>query len=74
MGAWPFRPFEQALTLARAGATWRITQVRQDGVADDNAVAAFVADPTLAGLDHLRALGWKPNWEDAIATAVRATS
>jgi len=69
IGRWPFPPFEQDFILRRAGSDWHIAGIRQDGVLDDNAVDAFAAYPTLAGLEHLRALGWHPSWELPIATA-----
>ncbi|HLY37281.1 MAG TPA: glycosyltransferase family 39 protein [Candidatus Binatia bacterium] len=67
VGRWPFPAFEQHFALRREGHDWRITGIRQDGVLDDNAVDAFVAYPTLAGLEHLRALGWHPSWELPVA-------
>lgn len=73
MGPWPFRPFEQDFALRRAARGWKVTRMEQRDVADDDAVAAFVAAPTLAGLDRVRALGWKPGWEDSITAGVRAT-
>ncbi len=68
---WPFPEFEQRFRLVRTGADWRITGVTQSGVALASAVPAFVANPTLAGLDHLRALGWRPNWEAGVSAATR---
>ncbi len=55
-GTWPFPPFEQQMALRRdrAGA-WRIASIRQSGVSDANAGAAFVAHPTRAGLERVRA-------------------
>lgn len=73
MGPWPFRPFEQAFTLRRIGARWRITRIAQADVGDENAVPAFVANPTLQGFEHLRALGWHPVWERAIERQKQAT-
>lgn len=67
---WPFPPFEQQLTLVQSDGEWRITRITQSGLAVENAVPAFVADPTLAGLDELRALGWRPDWEAAVESAV----
>ncbi|HJQ83703.1 MAG TPA: glycosyltransferase family 39 protein [Candidatus Binatia bacterium] len=67
IGRWPFPAFEQRFRLRRDAAGWRITSVDQRGVTDDNAVQAFVAHPTLAALDRLRALGWRPSWEAAVA-------
>ncbi|MEO6026786.1 MAG: hypothetical protein ABIR79_07980, partial [Candidatus Binatia bacterium] len=65
--------FEQQLTLAQSDGAWRITRITQSGLSVENAVPAFVADPTLAGLDDLRALGWRPDWEAAVESAVGRT-
>ena len=62
-GAWPFDQFDQDFTLRRAGDGWRITAIAQGGVSDENMGPAFVAYPTLAGLQRLRSLGWRPSWE-----------
>ena len=70
IGLWPFPPFEQRFTLERTGDAWRITAIAQGGVVPENAVEAFVADPTLAGLDSLQALGWRPSWESAVASVL----
>jgi hypothetical protein len=67
MGLWPFPPFEQRFGMQHEGGAWRITRIVQSGVSAENAVQAFVANPTLAGLDDLRALGWRPEWDDAMA-------
>jgi hypothetical protein len=74
IGLWPFRDFDQHFTLQRAGGEWKITSIDQSGVADDNAVQAFVAYPTLAALEHLRALGWRPSWEDTIDSVIHRSS
>ena len=65
---WPFPAFDQRFSLRRAGAGWQIARIEQSGVSPENAVPAFVADPTLASLDDLRALGWRPSWEDTFAS------
>ncbi len=69
LGPWPFPPFEERMTLVRDGREWRIAAIEQDGVSDASAVAAFVANPTWAGYERLRALGWRPPWELGIAAA-----
>ncbi len=68
IGVWPFPEFEQRFVLGRFGARWRITSIQQSGVVAENAVPALVAAPTADGLDGLRAIGWRPNWEAAVAT------
>ncbi len=68
---WPFPPFEQRFGLVRTGDEWRIATITQAGVSVANTVPAFVANPTLAGLDDLRALGWRPAWEIGVASALR---
>jgi hypothetical protein len=65
-----FPPFEQRFSLRRDDTDWRITHISQSGVSSENAVPAFAASPTLAALDELRRLGWRPDWEDAIASAL----
>jgi hypothetical protein len=62
VGDWPFAAFEQLFTLRRSGGEWRITAIEQHGVSEQNAVAALAAAPTLAGLEHIVSLGWKPGW------------
>jgi hypothetical protein len=71
IGLWPFPPFELHVSLARAAGPWIITRVDPVGVVDENLLQAFVAHPTMAGFDRLRALGWKPPWQDAVATVLR---
>lgn len=63
---WPFPPFDQQVDLRRREGVWRIIAVRQDGVSDENALPAFVAHPTRAGLARLRALGWRWDWDDGV--------
>jgi hypothetical protein len=70
VGAWPFPTFEQRFTLERHAGAWTIASIDQRGVSNENAVQAFVADPTLAGFDQLRALGWQPPWEAGIASVL----
>ena len=72
LGLWPFPSFEQRFVLERHGDAWRIVGVEQRGVRNENALQAFVAHPTLAGFDHLRAIGWQPPWEPAIAPVLRS--
>ncbi len=67
VGPWPFPPFEQRFLLERVGSGWRIVDVEQAGVSPENVVPAFVAHPTRAGFEQLRALGWRPPWADGIA-------
>src|SRR5262249_21011710 len=62
-GAWPFDQFDQDFTLRGAGDGWRITAIAQGGVLDENMGPAFVAYPTLVGLQRLRSLRWRPSWE-----------
>ncbi len=71
IGLWPFPPFEQRFELRRAGGAWRIVRITQSAVVAESSVPAFVAAPTLEGLDRLRALGWRPSWEDAVAALER---
>lgn len=70
IGLWPFPPFEQRFTLRRSDGEWQIIAIAQRDVVDENSVQAFVASPTLAALNHLRALGWRPSWESAIAAVL----
>jgi hypothetical protein len=65
LGPWPFPEFGQHFRLRRLGAEWQIAGITQIGVSAANAVPAFVAHSTLAGLGGLRALGWRPSWEEA---------
>jgi hypothetical protein len=69
---WPFPELEQRVELVRAAGEWRIARITQTGVSVANAVAAFAANPTLAGLEDLRALGWRPDWDAPVARALRA--
>ncbi len=71
IGLWPFPPFEQHFELQRRDGAWRITRITQTNVVAENAVQAFVAAPSQAGLDGLLALGWKPPWQNAIASGLR---
>ena len=48
----------------------RIAAVEQTGLVPENAVPAFVADPTYDGFKGLKELGWRPSWEDAFAAAI----
>jgi hypothetical protein len=70
IGMWPFPDFGQRFTLERGDAGWRITKVDQTGVVNENAAQAFVAHPTMAGCERVRALGWRPPWEGAIASVL----
>src|SRR5207245_8309359 len=70
VGLWPFPDFDQHFSVRRIGLEWRITSITQTGVIDESAVPAFVAHPTLARLEHLRALGWRGGWEDAVERAL----
>jgi Dolichyl-phosphate-mannose-protein mannosyltransferase len=70
LGRWPFPAFAQRFTLQRDDGAWQIAAVEQTGVVDENAVEAFVAQPTRAGFDRVRALGWHPPWERFVADAV----
>lgn len=70
IGRWPFPPFLQLVSLERSHGSWRIVDLRQEGVENENLVQAVVAQPTLAGLERLRALGWRPPWEGAIPKVV----
>jgi hypothetical protein len=74
MGPWPFAPFEQRFGLRHVDGAWRIAGIQQTGVSPANVVPAFAVDPTLAGLDRLRAVGWRPGdeWEAAVAASVRS--
>lgn len=70
IGRWPFPPFVLDVSLARADDSWRIAEVRQEGVVDENVVQAVVAHPTLAGFERLRAIGWRPPWEGSIPKVI----
>jgi 4-amino-4-deoxy-L-arabinose transferase-like glycosyltransferase len=71
IGLWPFPSFEQRFTLERGDDGWRITKIDQTSVANENAVEAFVARPTMTAFAQLRALGWHPPWERAVASVLR---
>jgi hypothetical protein len=70
IGLWPFPPFEQDFALERRDGAWRITRMTQTNVVAENALQAFVAAPSQAGLDGLLALGWEPPWQKAIASVL----
>lgn len=70
IGLWPFPPFEQTFALERRDDTWTITGMTQTDVVPENAVQAFVAAPSQAGLEGLLAIGWEPPWQKAIASVL----